>query len=149
MKESTAPSGLKKLRDTLMPMTLPQKLDHLWTYYKESLFAIFLVAVIIAVICTAVVQSGKETIVSGIAANVYLSEELQEHLTEGYLDEIDAEAFQQAYLEQIQFSAPEAYDLERNSLESSLSILPTSPKPILSFGKMGRLRVLMVAIISS
>lgn len=122
MKESTVLPGLKKLRDTLMPMTLLQKLDHLWTYYKESLFAVFLVAVIIAVICTAGVQSGKETLVSGIAADVYLSEELQEHLTEGYLARIGAETNQLAYLELIQFSAPEAYDLERNSLESSLSI---------------------------
>ena len=123
MKELTMRSRLKKLRDTLSPMTLPQKLDHLWTYYKESLFAVFLVVVIIAVICTAVVQSGKETLISGIAANVYLSEELQEYLTAGYLDKTSAEANQQAYLEQIQFAAPEAYDLEGSSLESSLSVL--------------------------
>ena len=123
MKELTMRSRLKKLRNTLSSMTLPQKLDHLWTYYKESLFAVFLVVVIIAVICTAVVQSGKETLISGIAANVYLSEELQEYLTAGYLDKTSAEANQQAYLEQIQFSAPEGYDLEGSSLESSLSVL--------------------------
>ena len=123
MKELTMRSRLKKLRDTLSSMTLPKKLDHLWTYYKESLFAVFLVVVIIAVICTAVVQSGKETLISGIAANVYLSEGLQEHLTEGYLARLGAQTHQQAYLEQIRFSAPEGYDLEGSSLESSLSVL--------------------------
>lgn len=123
MKDATPRPGLKKLRDTLAPMTLPQKLDHLWTYYKESLFAVFLVAVILSVVCTAVIQSGKETVVSGIAANVYLSEELCENLTEGYLGRIGAGKRQEAHLEQIQFSAPEAYDLEGRSLESSLNIL--------------------------
>ena len=77
-----------KLLEELKPMTGKQRLDHLWTYYKEYLWFVALGICLIGMIITGVNNASKETIAGGMMVNIsiaqegynYLSEDFREHL---------------------------------------------------------------------
>lgn len=77
-----------KLIEELKPMTAKQRIDHLWTYYKEYLWFVALGVVVICVVVTGAINSNKEIIAGGMMINIsieqegynYLSEDFREHL---------------------------------------------------------------------
>lgn len=92
-----------KLRDEMKPMTWKQRLDHLWTYYKEYLWFVALAVIVICVIVTGAINASKDVIAGGMLVNIsidqegfdYLSTEYREHLggVGGQIVELDYSNF--------------------------------------------------------
>lgn len=74
----------RELKSTLKPMTFSEKIDHLWTYYKEYLFWLALIIVIVSIVITGINNKSKETLLSGQAVNISLSEEASNYLSANY-----------------------------------------------------------------
>lgn len=76
----------KELLADLKPMTFGQKLDHLWSYYKEYLLVVFLIGVVICIAISSYINANKEYLFKGIMANISMSQEGYTYLTDGLLE---------------------------------------------------------------
>ena len=82
--------SFKELMEDLKPMTFREKVDHLWTYYKEYLFLAVLAVILATGLITAAINANRETLVLGIVANSPMSQEGKEYLEKGYAEKIGA-----------------------------------------------------------
>lgn len=90
-RKNTVVPTFKELLQDMKPMTFSQKLDHLWTYYKEYLLVIFLVALTISFAATVWINSGKKVLLSGMMVNISMSQEGYNYLTEDYFEKLEGE----------------------------------------------------------
>ena len=87
-KETKFYQGCVRLKKDMQPMTFKEKVEHLWMYYKEYLWVAGLVFMALALVVTVITSRTKTTLVSGMMANItisqdgynYLSSEYQEYL---------------------------------------------------------------------
>ena len=80
--------SLKELAADLKDMTFPEKLDHLWTYYKEYLaIALMLVLCVIAAV-TAYQNATKNIVCTSVYANVTMTPTGMYHLKDGFAKEL-------------------------------------------------------------
>lgn len=96
-----------ELKEDLKTMTFREKVDHLWTYYKEYVFLLLLVAVLTVGLTVSAVNANKETLVLGILANVSMSGEGKEYLESGYFEKIGGKEGQQVLLHATNFQSLE------------------------------------------
>lgn len=75
----------KELMADLKPMTFGQKLDHLWSYYKEYLLIIFLVGVAISIAVSSYTNAHKQYLFKGIMANISMTQEGYRYVTDDLL----------------------------------------------------------------
>lgn len=90
-KETKLYLGCKKLRDDLHGMTFGQKVDHLWTYYKEYLWVFLFVMVMVAGAIVTWTHQAKDVLVSGIMVNVRMNDTGIDYLTKDYLVKLGGE----------------------------------------------------------
>lgn len=88
MEENKLKAHLKKLKEDLAPMTWPQRLEHLWTYYKWVLVAVITATVFLHIIISASVTANTEILISGVGINVPVTEEGVTCLSDGYFDRL-------------------------------------------------------------
>lgn len=84
MKDSKLYLGWKKLLSDLKPMTFTQRVDHIWTYYKEYMFVGFMVLLLVIAACTAISNIGREVYLSGTLCNVSMTQAGHAYLMEDY-----------------------------------------------------------------
>ena len=96
-----------ELMEDLKPMTFPEKVDHLWTYYKEYLLLVVLVVVLTVGMVISTINANKETLVLGILANVSMSAEGKQYMEEGYFEKIGGQKGQQVLLHATNFQSLE------------------------------------------
>lgn len=80
--------GFKKLKEDLSRMTFKQKVNHLWTYYKSTLLIAVIAIAVISIVVTSIINVNSDIIVSGVAVNVYLSEDGKQYLADDYKDKV-------------------------------------------------------------
>lgn len=80
--------GFQKLKSDLSRMTFKEKVDHLWTYYKSTLLIAVIAIVALSIVVTGIINVNTDIIVSGVAVNVYLSEEGTQYLTDDYYNKV-------------------------------------------------------------
>lgn len=85
MEENRLKHHLKKLKADLAPMTWPQRLEHLWTYYKWVLAAVIAAAVLLNIVISSVISANTEILISGMAINAPVDEAGYDLLSEKYL----------------------------------------------------------------
>lgn len=73
-----------ELKADLKPMTFKEKVDHLWTYYKGVVLGALVVALMITMVVTAYINGQKKIRVSGMLANVSMTQEGYNYLTKDY-----------------------------------------------------------------
>lgn len=73
-----------ELKADLKPMTFKEKVDHLWTYYKGYVLGALVVAILITMVVTAYTNASKKIRVSGMLANVAMTQEGYDYLTKDY-----------------------------------------------------------------
>lgn len=83
-KNSKLCKGWCKLINDLKPMNWKQRLDHIWTYYKEYTYVVLFVMIALSLVVTIVVNQTQETIVSGMLVNSTMRQEGYNYLTEDY-----------------------------------------------------------------
>ena len=87
-KETKFYLGWAKLLKDMKPMNWKQRIDHLWTYYKEYLLVVFMVVFSLSIVGTMLVSRSKETLVSGMMVNIYMEQEAYNYLTQDYLADL-------------------------------------------------------------
>lgn len=102
--------SFKELREDLKPMTFPQKLDHLWTYYKYYLLVALVVLVFVAALVTGIVNANKEVLISGMMANISMKQAGFNYLSEGYEEVLGATGNQVVELTYTNFEDLETSD---------------------------------------
>lgn len=90
-RKNTVTPTLKELLEDMKPMTFMQKLDHLWSYYKEYLLLVFLLAVVVGFSITAVTNSRKESLLSGMMVNLSMSQKGYNYLSEDYFQLLEGD----------------------------------------------------------
>ena len=71
---------LKELKETLDRLPFGQKIEHLWIYYKHVLFIAIAIGIAISLVVNAIVVSKQETLLSGTALNVFITDEGHEEI---------------------------------------------------------------------
>ncbi len=90
-KKSEFVKECKKLGSELKPMTFTQRVDHLWTYYKEYLWIAVFVGVFLAAGITVLNHQKYDTLVSGMMVNISISQEGFDYLSEDYLEKLQGD----------------------------------------------------------
>lgn len=107
--------SFQELKADLKPMTFPQKLDHLWTYYKYYVLIAVVVLVFLAAIITGIVNASKEVLVSGMMTNVSMKQSGFHYLSDGYAEVLEAKGNQVVELTSTNFEDLEtSEDVEAN-----------------------------------
>lgn len=83
-------SGLKshfqKLGADLKTMTFWEKVEHIWTYYKEYMFVALMLVIIAVAVFSAIGNIGVEYYNCGVMCNVELSREGHTYLTDEFFE---------------------------------------------------------------
>lgn len=75
------------------PMTTKQRIDHLWTYYKEYLWVAVLAVILIGAMISSLINLSKTEVVTGILVNMTVEQEGMNYLSEDYAKKIGADPF--------------------------------------------------------
>ena len=94
-----------KLREELKPMTGKQRLEHLWTYYKEYLWFVALGICVICMFAAGAVNASKETIAGGMMVNISIEQEGFNYLSEDFREHLGGEGNQIVELDYSNFSS--------------------------------------------
>ena len=84
IKDSKFYKEWTKLKSDLKPMTFRQKLDHLWTYYKEFVWLGAVVVLVLGVVIGSVINGSKDVLVSGMYVNITMDAEGFEYMDSEY-----------------------------------------------------------------
>jgi hypothetical protein len=123
-KESKFYLGWKRLLADMKPMTWSQRIDHLWTYYKEYLVVVALLAIFLCAGATVIKAQTQETLVSGMMVNISISQEGYDYLSVDYLEKLGGEeGKQKAELDYTNFSSLEDPTSSEDNYNSMLILL--------------------------
>ena len=116
--------GWKKLIDDMKPMTWKQRVDHLYTYYREYLiFAVF-GAVMLGMVITIISSQSKENVIRGIAVNVSLRPECISYMTDEYKADLGIDDKNKSVeLEYTAFGDPMDAENGQNSYTASMILI--------------------------
>lgn len=89
-------------------MTWKQRIDHIWTYYKEHMFFAALILVVIIAIIGTVINAGKEVLVHGMMVNISITQEGYNYLDQDYFKDLEGNK----YTESVQLSYANFSSLE-------------------------------------
>lgn len=120
-------ASFHKLIDTLKPMTFSQRVDHIWTYYKEYMVLALVGIIILVGVVISLFNAQIDTIFSGTVANLDLTKEGAAYLREDLFEHLDGKKGQQvqlsaAYFEEI-FSSVEGFDYNYNAAMGSVAMV--------------------------
>lgn len=91
MTENSFFQRLKKLKVDLKGMTWQQKLDHIWTYYKEVILITVISLIVIIGVGSSMLAPKKELLMGGMCVNTYISAEGESYLLEEYFDRLQGD----------------------------------------------------------
>ena len=89
-RERVVPS-LKELKEDMQGMTLAEKADHLWTYYKEWLLVLALVVVMISVAVASYQSLSKNIVCSATYANITITPAGMRHMQDGLAKQLEVD----------------------------------------------------------
>ena len=132
IKQSKIYTGLQKLGSDLKPMTWKQRIDHLWTYYKEYLWLVAVAVIFLGGIIASFVNLGKQTVVNGMMVNIAIDQRGYDYLSTDYAEKIGAKPGKEVVsLEYTNFQSLEnPTDSERNYYAAMTVIAEVSAKKL-------------------
>ena len=80
--------SFKELMEDMKPMKFWEKVDHLWSYYKEYLLVAVVLALLIAAGVTGYINATKEPVFRGMMVNITMSQEGYRYLTDDLLAKV-------------------------------------------------------------
>lgn len=81
----------RRLLDDLKPMTWPERLEHLWNYYKEYLWIGLFVVIFVVIIVSGLVRKNTEVLASGMLVNIAIDQKGYNYLSTDYLAALGGE----------------------------------------------------------
>lgn len=126
-KETKFYQGTARLIRDMKPMTFRQKVDHLWSYYKEYLIIVIMVIAMIAVTITSITYRSQEVLVTGMMVNIKIDQEGYNYLSTDYLAHLEGkEGKQRVDLDYATFDLTNVEDSEANYQQSMILIARVS-----------------------
>ena len=92
MKETKLYKHLQTLKKNLEPMTWPQRIDHIWTYYKEMIIITVVTLIVVIGMGSAMLTPKKELLMGGMFVNTFFNEEAETYMTEELLAQLGGDA---------------------------------------------------------
>jgi len=89
------------LKETLAPMTWPQRAEYLLTYYKWVLVALVIIIVLISIVVSAVGNARTELLLSGVLVNAPIDEACYDYLSDGCFQYLGGQKGQAVELAQV------------------------------------------------
>lgn len=83
-RKSVMPT-FRELMADLKPMTFWEKVDHLWTYYKEFVMIAAMVGLLVAAGISGYINASKEYLFNGMMVNISMSQEGYRYVTDDLL----------------------------------------------------------------
>lgn len=115
-----------RLIEEMKPMSFKQRVDHIWTYYKESMLLVALAIVVVIAAISSAINANRQIMVSGMLCNVGMSMEGYNYLTEDFFAKYDGDSrVEDAFLSSQEFALPEQMDTNQidTSYVSAMSVL--------------------------
>lgn len=94
---------LRKLREEMRPMTFKQKVDHIWTYYKDYILVALPFLLIVVGLIASSIGNATEKVVTGIMVNITIDQEGFNYLSTDYEEYLGLEKGQEVKLEYTSF----------------------------------------------
>ena len=129
-KESKFYQEIKQLREEMKPMSFKERVDHIWTYYKEYIGLIALLLFITTGLITSMFRANKEVIITGIMVNVAVDQEGMNYLVEDYASSHGIKDADKVKLEYTTFHDLETNASEENYTAAMLVIAEVSAKKL-------------------
>lgn len=85
--------GWKRLGQQLKPMTWKERIDHLWTYYKEWVWIGAVVVILVSAMISSAFNMAKDVLVTGMMVNITIDQTGYNYLSTDYAEKIDADDF--------------------------------------------------------
>lgn len=121
MEKNNFLKGLRKLREDLRPMTFAQKVDHIWTYYKEIMLIALVVILLLIGTVSSILNLGRVTYLSGVLCNVGISQEGHNYLVERIAEEY--QVTDDIFLSNIQYEVPVVVGQVDHSYEVAMGMV--------------------------
>ena len=89
-QRTTFAQSWKKLLADLKPMNWKQRIDHIWTYYKEVMFLCGFGIVILCAIFGSLINANREILSSGMLVNIAIEQKGFDYLSTEYFEDLGA-----------------------------------------------------------
>lgn len=133
MKRTKLRQRLYSLKEKLRPMTPRQRIAYIWTYYKIQVFIAIFAVIFIFTIIGNLTNASKETLISGVFANVDMSQEGWDYVDGQFFAYMNGDEQAQA----IQLSATDFTDIYSNvSIFDSSYTSAMNPVAMVSGGSL-------------
>lgn len=86
-RKSVMPT-FRELMEDLKPMTFWEKVDHLWSYYKEFLLIAVVLGLLVAAGISGYINANKDYLFNGMMVNISMSQEGYRYLTDDMLERL-------------------------------------------------------------
>ena len=128
-----------QLRKEMKPMTFKQKVDHIWTYYKEYIGLIALLLFVTTGLITSMfyAQERKESVVTGIMINIIIDQEGKNVLSYDYAQHLGVDE-KKVKLENTDFSDLTT-DLSEENYNASMIVINEVSAKMLDYMIMDKL----------
>lgn len=80
--------GYYKFFAALKPLSWPDRIDYIWTYYKWTLVIVFIALVLILPLIIGIRNSKVDQLYNGALVNVLLNDEGKTYITDGWKEEL-------------------------------------------------------------
>ena len=90
-KETKLYKHLQNLKKNLEPMTWPQRIDHIWTYYKEMIIITTVTLIVVIGVGISALTPKKELLMGGMFINTFFNAEAETYLRDDLLVHMDGE----------------------------------------------------------
>ena len=104
-KESFFYEDMTRLREEMKPMNWKQRLDHLWTYYKEYLWFVAIAVIVICVVITGISNASRDIIAGGMLVNISIDQEGMNYLSDDFREYLGGKGREVVELDYSNFSS--------------------------------------------
>ena len=122
LKDTAFGREVTKLLNDLKPMSWKQRIDHIWTYYKEYIGVFSLLIFVTVGLISSMISAQREQVITGIMVNITMTQEGFNYLSTDYAEYLDIGKDKDVKLEYTSFG-----DLETSTSEqdyyASLSVV--------------------------
>lgn len=107
----------------LKEMTFKEKLEHIWTYYKEYMFVALMVILVVVIVLSAVLNQDLEFYACGNMSNVELSREGHKYLTDVFFEDVLGNPEGKIYLTTSTLKGSSTVDATNDTFSTTMGIL--------------------------
>lgn len=113
----------KNLKKNMEGMTFQEKVDHIWTYYKELFLVFFLVGVILYAVIWTLIAPKEKPLFDGVLCNVSMKQECYYYLTEQYRQNAGFEKPEDVSVTSLVFTRPLLVSEVGDSYKQSMALI--------------------------